>query len=631
MVIVSRRSAKQSALIALVVGVCCTVDSAWAQPQKEVLVLYATRRDAQIATVGDRELPRILERGLPEGLDYYSEFLEQSRFDNIDYQQAFRDFLALKYRGHQFDLVIAMGDRPTAFVTDYRHTLFQDTPLVFFADRAVARPPNATGLIAELNLSGTLDFATELQPDTQNVFVVSGASEADREYRDVAQRQFRAFDSKLAITHLSGLPTGELEARLSSLPAHSIVYYLIVERDGAGQNVNPLQYLSRVSAVANAPVYSWVNSTMDYGIVGGSLKDQTAQTRAVGELALRVLRGEAAHSIPVSSADLNVKQVDWRQLRRWGINETRAPAGTLVRFREPSVWDRYSGYILAAVVLLLAQSGLIAGLLVHRSRRRRAEDLVLENQAELRRSYDRIRDLAARLLTAQETERARIARDLHDDISQQMALLEIDLEQLSGIVQGQAAGLSHDALQRTQGLAKSVHDLSHRLHPAKLRLIGLVAALQGLRRELSQSDIAITFTHRNVPPALPEELTLCLFRIVQEALRNALKYSHGHHVSVELVGVPDGLTLTVADDGIGFEVDATWHKGLGLISMRERLEAVGGSLEIRSTPGAGTRLHVAVPLRHEPNAAEVGKTPVNVPILNSASNQSLVPSTFRST
>jgi signal transduction histidine kinase len=333
-----------------------------------------------------------------------------------------------------------------------------------------------------------------------------------------------------------------------------------------------------------------------------------------------VLRGESAGQIPPSHLDLNLTQVDWRQLRRWGISETRVPAGTVIKFREPSAWDRYGSYILAAVLLLLAQSGLIAGLLIQSRRRQQAEAEVLENQAELRRSFDRIRDLGSRLLNAQESERSRIARELHDDISQQTALLEIDLEQLHHAVQGDAEALTRDALIRAQGVARSVHDLSHRLHPAKLRLIGLVGALYGLRRELSQPDIVITVTHDNVPPALPEDLTLCLFRIVQEALQNANKHSRGHHVAVHLRGDLDQLTLSIADDGVGFDVDRTWRKGLGLISMQERLEAVGGSLKVISKPGAGTRLEVRVPLRTVPDLAAIHPRALDVANLDSGSN-----------
>jgi hypothetical protein len=122
-----------------------------------------------------------------------------------------------------------------------------------------------------------------------------------------------------------------------------------------------------------------------------------------------VLRGERPDGIPTVSENLNVGKVDWRQLQRWGISEARVPAGTLVRFREPSAWDRYRLYILGAAAVLLAQTVLIVGLLVQRTRRRQAELKVREGQSALMASYERIRDLGGRLLNAQETERSRIA------------------------------------------------------------------------------------------------------------------------------------------------------------------------------------------------------------------------------
>jgi signal transduction histidine kinase len=587
-------------LIAVTVGIAVLVESLWATAgQKQVLTLYSTRRDAQIAIVGDRELQRILERGLPEGLDYHSEFIDQARFPQADYQGGFRDFLRVKYKDQRFDLVIAMGDVSLEFIEKNRDALFTDTPVVFFANHpSPRRLANSTGVSAELNLSGTLALAIQLQPDLKHVFVVSGASESNAAFAGAARTELRSFAQRLEISYLSGLPTTELERRLRSLPDHSIVYYLVVDRDGANQNFHPLEYLDRITAVANAPVYCWVDSAMDHGIVGGSLKDQVAQTHAVAELALRVLHGQRADSIPIVTSDLNVAQVDWRQLRRWGISEARVPARVLVRFREPTAWDRYKFYILAAFAILLAQTVLITGLLVQRARRRRAEERLRGNQAELRASYERIHDLGGRLLNAQETERARLARELHDDISQQMALLEIDLELLGRTVQGGPAGLAGEALNRAQSVARSVHDLSHRLHPVKLRLIGLVAALHGLQRELSSSsDIAIRFTHDNVPATLPPDLTLCVFRVVQEALQNALKYSRARQVSIHMNGGANELALTIADDGEGFDVATAWGKGLGLISMAERLEAIGGTFEIRSQPGAGTRLELRVPFR----------------------------------
>jgi signal transduction histidine kinase len=561
--------------------------------QKHVLVLYATRRDAQIVVVGDRVLEPLLGKGLPAGVDYYSEGLDQARFANADYQTAFRNSLRLKYDQHRFDLVVPVGDIPVDFVEKNRDDLFPDAAVVFFANRPPGRRlSNSTGLVVPLNLASTVDLAASLHQNLQHIFVITGPGTWNEQE---ARAQFRSFESRFAITFLSGLPTKALEARLASLPENSIVYYLSVDRDGADQAFRPLDYLDRIAAVSNAPVYSWVDSTLGHGVVGGSLKVQEVQMKTLGAIALRVLRGEPADSIPVSSPDLNVNQVDWRELRRWRISEALLPSGTIVRFRELSVWDRYKIYILVAGAAFVAQTILIAALLAQRAGRRQAEDEARRSQAALRRSYDRLRDLGARLLRAQETERSRIARELHDDISQQVALLELDLELLAEAVDGRALDLAGEVLHRANGIAKSVHDLSHRLHPEKLRLIGLPAALDGLQRELSLPGVVISVAYDDVP-ALPPDLTLCLFRVAQEALQNALKYSHAGHVSVSLTGVGEELALTVVDDGAGFDVDVEWGKGLGLISMAERVEAVGGTFRLQSSPGAGTRLEISVPL-----------------------------------
>jgi signal transduction histidine kinase len=568
---------------------------AWsADEQKRVLVLYQPRRDSQVVVVGDRELPPLLGNGLPGGVDYYSEALDQSRFLNPEYQRAFRDSLHLKYERHRFDLVIAVGEMPLTFVDRNRELLFGGAPIVFFAnDAATRRPPNSTGIIPELNLHDTVLLADALQPGLRQVYVIASA---DGPYEKPAREQFEPLTSRFAFTYFTGLKTRDLEAQLASLPPHSMVYYLNVERDGSDQNFRPLDYLDHIAAVANAPTYSWVDSTMNHGVVGGSLKDQVAQMRALGSLAVRVLRGEPADSIPVTSPNLNVTQVDWRQLQRWDISESLVPAGTVVRFREPTAWERYRLYIIGALGAFLVETVLIAGLLIQRTRRRQAEQRALRSEADLRRSFDRIRDLGGRLLNEQEKERARIARELHDDVSQQVAVLEMDLERLNAGSASCPEGFVGDTLIRARSIGRSLRDLSHRLHPAHLRLIGLVAAVEGLQRELTSSGVPLTFTYESVPPALPPDLTFCIFRIVQESVHNALKHSGARAVEVRLRGDADGLSLSVVDDGAGFDVEKAWGKGLGLISMSERVEALGGTFRIRSAAVTGTQVDVSVPL-----------------------------------
>ncbi len=209
--------------------------------------------------------------------------------------------------------------------------------------------------------------------------------------------------------------------------------------------------------------------------------------------------------------------------------------------------------------------------------------------------------LSRRLIEAQELERARIARELHDDLSQRMALLQISLEQVAQ----DTAGLSSKIRQQLHNITKvsaeissSLHDLSHQLHPYKLDTLGLVAALGGFCNEFSrQHNLQVQFVHHHVPGQIPNEVTLCLFRIAQEALRNVVKHSGGTEAEVELSGHGDRIDLCISDSGVGFSPEhVKAETGLGLISIRERLRLVGGHLSVESEPSHGTRIRARVPL-----------------------------------
>ena len=602
-----RRGVRRQALLAMALTACVLAPLANAQDAdrpKQILVLNSTRQNEQFYVVSEREMPRLLTEGLGERVDFYTEYFDFDRFPHPDYETVYLDFLRRKYKERRFDLLLVMGDPAADFVSRNRDVLFSGTPAVFYT---LSPPPNpianSTGLLNKLQFGPSIELALALQPDLEHVYVVVGPTALDRSRESQARAEFRAFEGRVEFTYLSGLVTKDLEARLGTLPPHSAVYYVVVSQDGAGEVVQQMPYLSRVAAAANAPTYSWADVAVDAGIVGGRRRDQVAQMKAIATLALRVLRGERADDIPVSSPDTDVDAVDWRQLRRWGLDESRLPAGTRVMFREPSIWDQYQRYIVGAVVLMLAQTALIAGLLVQRTKRQRVERELRGSQAKLRVSYDRIRHLSRRLLGEQEAERARIARELHDDINQQLAILSIELDGLrSDQLQVHSAKRLSRAMETTQGISTSVRELSHRLHPSKLRLIGLVAALDNLRRDLSPPHLPIAFCHRNVPAEIDQNIALCVFRVAQEALGNAVKHSDAGHIWVDLTGGPSSVALTITDDGKGFDVNGPPNAGLGLISMRERVESVGGVLEIHATPASGTRLRVTVPIQASESA-----------------------------
>ena len=573
---------------------------------KQVLVLNTSRQSEQFSQVSEREIPNLLAAGIGQRIDYYTEYFDANRFPHPQYEKVYVDFLRQKYAGKHIDLLLMMGNVAMEFVSRHRDELFPGTPAVFYSlVPPLNRPANSTGLVNTLHFGPSLDLALALQPDLKHVYVVSGATPADRGFENQARTEFSRFERRVEFIYLSGLAAKDLEARISTLPPHSAVYYVVVSQDAAGENFQQMAYLSRIAAAANAPTYSWADAAVETGIVGGRRRDQLTLITAIAAVALRVLRGEPADDIPVSSPDTDVDSVDWRQVHRWGLDESRVPAGTRVLFRPPSMWDQYKGYIIAAVMLMLAQAALIAGLLVQRAKRqqverelRGSEQELRGSQARLRVSYDRIRHLSRRLLGEQETERARIARELHDDVNQQLTILSIELDRLRAdqLPIHSAEQLSR-ALERTQDVSTTVRNLSHRLHPSWLQLIGLVAALDSLRRELPPAHLSVAFAHHNVPAVIDQDIALCFFRVAQEALGNAVRHSDARHVSVELTGTPSSLELVITDDGKGFDVDSVPNGGLGLVSMRERVESVGGLLEIHASRASGTSLRVTVPTR----------------------------------
>ena len=217
-----------------------------------------------------------------------------------------------------------------------------------------------------------------------------------------------------------------------------------------------------------------------------------------------------------------------------------------------------------------------------------------------KRAEEMLSNQSRRLIEAQEAERARIARELHDDIGQRLGLLSMALHQLQQ--SADAASELHRSLaalsRQTGDIAADVQALSHELHSYKLQLLGVVPAIRDFCSEVSaRHNVEVDFTHQDVPGTVRPDIALCLFRVVQEALQNAVRHSAAARFAVSLESTPTVLTLTVRDGGCGFNPESVpQDRGLGLTSMRERLKFVAGELVIDSTPGSGTTVVARVPL-----------------------------------
>lgn len=212
-----------------------------------------------------------------------------------------------------------------------------------------------------------------------------------------------------------------------------------------------------------------------------------------------------------------------------------------------------------------------------------------------------LKELGGRLIAAQEEERRRVARELHDDFNQRLAVLSVELEQVKQKIQKplELRRTIERLQEQAQDIAAEIHRLSYRLHPSKLDHLGLAAAVKSLCTELTESGkIKTDFAQTGFPFALDQDITLCVFRIAQEALRNCVKHSRAESARVMLTRTRTAVRLVVSDNGCGFNTKTTsMEKGLGFISMKERLHLLGGELKVSSKPLRGTRIEVTVPLK----------------------------------
>lgn len=226
-----------------------------------------------------------------------------------------------------------------------------------------------------------------------------------------------------------------------------------------------------------------------------------------------------------------------------------------------------------------------------------AKDISAQKEAE-----EDLRRLSGQLISAQEVERKRLARDLHDHVSQALTLLSVELEQLDR--DHETTSSQHDVLttmrNQLRALSSDLHALSHQLHPSKLKHLGLVSAMRAMCRELERAGLTVNFSDHEVPRQLPDDVSLTLYRVMQEGLQNIRKHSGVNSAEAELRKTSRFLILRLRDKGKGFNPHKiTSGEGLGLSSMRERLNAIKGSLVIQSAPGHGTLLEAGVPLLDE--------------------------------
>jgi signal transduction histidine kinase len=581
---------------------------ALAESARLVVVLYPEADNASPGSIlANRGLRTTFAGGAGERpIEVHNEFLEVSRYPDPTYQRELAQFLARKYSGRKVDLLIAGLSSGLDFALAHRDKIFPGAPLVFMAvdrDEIDRRklPKDVVGTPIRMDLAASLDTALDIRPQTRHLFVIVGKSQFDQAWGARAESAFAQYADRVQITFLTGLPLENLRAKVQQLPADSLIYYLHVFEDRDGRIYVPADVVGEIAPIANAPIFSHVDTYLGRGVVGGRVFSFEQAGRDAAEVGLRIFAGEEPSSIGIRPTSPSTHLFDARELARWRIAPASLPAGSEIRFQEPTMWQRYKWQFSSLAAICLVQGGLITFLLVQRDRQQRAEKQRRHAESQLEANREELRKLAGQILGAQELERRRIARELHDDFGQGLALLSVELD----LLRQRSEGISPEAQARMEAmsgrvkeLSSSIHDLSHQLHPMKLEQLGLVAAMRGLTKEIAQSHkLPIDFRPEEVPAAIPPDVALCLYRVTQEALRNVVRHSGATSATVVVSALDSRLSVSVTDNGKGFHYDgANSTGGLGLVSMRERLRLAGGELAVSSQDGEGTRLEAFIPL-----------------------------------
>ena len=821
------------------------------KPQRRVLILYESNPNSPLVKLVDDGIDAALNNSSYQ-IEFYREYFETASFPDPADQQEFREFYVHKYRNRQPDVIIAVGPSPLRFMVEKHKQAFPGAPVVFCLPNRIPLEgtidPDFTGVQGDIAPAKTLDVGLHLLPDTKHVVVVVGTTPFDKQQLAAIRNELMPYESRIDISYFTDFLMPDILDRLGHLPPNSIVLLGAFGRDAAGNVYTSDQSGPMFVSAAKVPVFSLNDRHLNHGEVGGDVANAVEQGKIAGGMALRLFNGEKPKDIaPVK--DEATYEFDWRALKRWGLQETALPPGSIVLNRPPTFWEQNRKYAVATIFVLLAQTAAIVALLWHRARRRKAEQKVRESQEQLsgivrsamdamitvdeqqrivlfnaaaeemfgcpqneaigsgldrfipqfflqhheeylrrfgesavtarsmgalgslwavrrsgqefpieasisqaesggkklftaiirditerrrteeaiRESEERFRlvantapvmiwmagpdnlctyvnqtwldftgrslqeelgegwlaglhpedkqaclegcnrasgqrkphemeyrlrrrdgeyrwildssvprfdvdgsfagyigsgiDVTARkqakdalasvsrkLIEVQEQERRRIARDLHDDISQRLALLVFDVGELqedySGSADDRNRRLAEINLQ-IEEISTGVQSISRQLHSPQLEYLGLVVAMQSFCRDFSKRQgMEVDFFHDQIPNPAPYEISLCLFRILQEALHNAAKHSKVRHVEVRLDTSSNQLCLTIADRGAGFDYQAAMLKGgLGLLSMQERVRMVNGTMEIQSEPMAGTIVKVHVPFTSS-NASE---------------------------
>ena len=361
--------------------------SASAEP-KRVLLLHSFGPQFVPWVYFSGQLRESLIKRSPNKIDLYEASLEGARFQQTEDEAPIIDYLRSLFTSRKLDLIVAMGAPAAFFVQRYRTQFFQETPMIIAAaeQRSVASAlltKNDTFVGTMLDFRKWIENILQVLPDTTHIAWAVGASPLERFWTEKLRQTSQEFAGRVTFEWFNDLPFEAMLKRASVLSAHSAIFYVDLRVDAEGVPLDEESVLPRFQKVSAAPIFSYVDSYLGQGIVGGPLLSSEELGKRIATAAIRILGGEPPSNIKIPPLAMGTPKYDWRELQRWNISERNLPPGSQILFREPGLWDRYSLEILVACGAFLAQASLISWLIHERKRRSYAEAQSRQSMDEL--------------------------------------------------------------------------------------------------------------------------------------------------------------------------------------------------------------------------------------------------------
>jgi signal transduction histidine kinase len=593
-------------LFAILILLCVGFEAAEANSQRRRIYFLEALSPAVAAHVRTIDgFKRRLRERTAEEFGVFVDYMELLRLPSQAHLDSTVNYLSQKYAEAPSDLLITLGRAAIPVMLNEQNIIAPGTPTIIANVPSTAalgadQLRNAVYVVSRYNFAKTLELAQQLQRDARNLAIIEGASDYDRQWLNDAHRQLQPYTARYTTKDLSQLTYENMLKEVSQLPKDTIVILSVFLADSSGNTRTTPEVAADVAGVSPAPVYSPVPGTVGMGALAGYADDWEAHGATVANVAFEILSGKSVLAIPRLNASQHINRIDETQLKRWNISKTSIPADAGLSFPEFSIWEQYRWYIIGAASFIVFQSLLTTALFLQRARRHRVEIDVRNKESALRVSYERVRQLAGQLINAQEKERARIARELHDDVGQRIASLSIGLSSLKRRVAGSDETMRSELSrlqQQTMGVAEDLRVLSHELHQGAIEHVGLPEALRARCEEVNgEAGTRIQFEVADGWTEVADDIKLCLYRVAQEALRNIAKHAHAKMGRVAIAHRNDQVVMRISDDGLGFAAHAPiGQHGIGLLSMRERVRMLGGSFEVKSAPNNGTVATVTIP------------------------------------